>query len=234
MGPSRCHQPGGISIPAPTLIPPSHSHLPRCIGGLGLGFDWRDHVVQAVASQEALGHHHAIVVVAVEVSSVGGSAGSGQEGTMPDGELAAGGREVQGSTGGGIAHAADRAGRRSRDAGGAGGLGVCVAGGSRDLREAAEGEKRDKVRERGSGTDGRAQNPPRKFESAQDSNLEQCVASRMCSPCSSFPEQLCQRSHSHPAPRFPWCSPGLLPPPSQSWGTQGDPSLLHTCVVLGS
>lgn len=93
-----------------------------------------------MATQEALGHHHPIVVVAVEVSSVGGSAGIGQERTMPDGELAAGGREVEGSAGRGIAHAADGAGGRRGDAGGARGLGVCVAGGSRDLREAAEGE----------------------------------------------------------------------------------------------
>lgn len=93
-----------------------------------------------MATQEALGHHHPIVVVAVEVSSVGGSAGIGQERTMPDGELAAGGREVEGGAGRGIAHAADGAGGRRGDAGGARGLGVCVAGGSRDLREAAEGE----------------------------------------------------------------------------------------------
>lgn len=46
-----------------------------------------------MATQEALGHHHPIVVVAVEVSSVGGSAGIGQERTMPDGSwLPAGGR----------------------------------------------------------------------------------------------------------------------------------------------
>lgn len=100
-----------------------------------------------MSAQEALGHHHAIVVVAVEVSSVGGSsAGIGQERSMPDGELAAGGREVEGSTGRGIAHAADGAGRRSGDAGRAGGLGVRVAGGSRDLREAAEGENGTNVR----------------------------------------------------------------------------------------
>lgn len=82
---------------------------------------------------------------------------------MPDGELAAGGREVEGSAGRGIAHAADGAGGRRGDAGGAGGLGVCVAGGSWDLREAAEGENGTTSEERVSGTDGRVQNPPRKF-----------------------------------------------------------------------
>lgn len=116
-----------------------------------------------MGTQEALGHHHPVVVVAVEVSSVGGSAGIGQERPMPDGELAAGGREVEGSAGRGIAHAADGAGGRRGDAGGAGGLGVCVAGGSWDLREAAEGENGTTSEERVSGTDGRVQNPPRKF-----------------------------------------------------------------------
>lgn len=114
-------------------------------------------------SQEALGHHHAVVVVAVEVGSVGGSAGIGQEGTMADGELAAGRREVEGRAGRGIAHAADGAAGRSGDAGGAGGLGVRVAGGSRDLREAAEGENGKTSGQQDSETDGRVQKPPRKF-----------------------------------------------------------------------
>lgn len=116
-----------------------------------------------MAAQEALGHHHPIVVVAVEVSSIGGSAGIAQERSMPDGELAAGGREVERGAGRGIAHAADGAGGRSRDAAGAGGLGVCVAGGSRDLREAAEGENGTTSGEWVGGIDGRVQNPPRKF-----------------------------------------------------------------------
>lgn len=64
-------------------------HLPRCIGGLELGFDWRGNVGQAMASEVPLGCHHAIVVIAVEVSTVAGSTWVGQRGTVSDWDLAA-------------------------------------------------------------------------------------------------------------------------------------------------
>lgn len=81
-----------------------------------------------MAPKVALGHHHAIVVIAVEVSTIAGSTRVGQQRTMPDRNLAARGRKVEGAAGSGIGHIGDGAGKRRVDGGGAGGLGVCIAG----------------------------------------------------------------------------------------------------------
>lgn len=90
-----------------------------------------------MATKVALGHHHAIVVVAVEVSTVGGSTRVGQMRPMSDWELVARGRKVEGTTGRGVGHIGDGAGERRGDGGRAGGLGV-----RGDVRETAAREKR--------------------------------------------------------------------------------------------
>lgn len=89
-----------------------------------------------MATKVALGHHHAIVVVAVEVSTVGGSTRVGQMRPMPDRELVARGRKVEGTAGRGVGHIGDGAGERRGDGGRAGGLGV-----RGDVRETAAREK---------------------------------------------------------------------------------------------
>ena len=73
-----------------------------------------------MATEVALGHRHAIVVIAVEVSTVAGSARVGQERTMMDRDLAARGRKVEGTTGSRVVHMpsnADGTGKRRADGG---------------------------------------------------------------------------------------------------------------------
>jgi len=70
-----------------------------------------------VATKVALGHHHAIVVIAVEVSTVAGAARVGQERTMPDWDLVARGRKVEGTAGSGVGHTGDGAGNGRVDGG---------------------------------------------------------------------------------------------------------------------
>lgn len=83
-----------------------------------------------MASKVALGHHHAIVVIAVKVSAVAGSTRAGQRGTMSDGNLTAQGAmmvpmpdrelgtwgpKMEGATGHNVGHMActgDRCGGR--------------------------------------------------------------------------------------------------------------------------
>lgn len=84
-----------------------------------------------MAAEVPLGHHHAIVVIAVEVSTVVGSTGVGQKRAMTDRALAAWGTEMEGTTGSWVGHmsnAGDGTGNRSTDGGRAGRLGVRVAG----------------------------------------------------------------------------------------------------------
>lgn len=71
-----------------------------------------------MATKVALGHHHAIVVIAVEVSTVAGSARVGQKRTVTDRDLAARGRKVEGTAGSGVGDmpsTGDGAGKRCAD-----------------------------------------------------------------------------------------------------------------------
>lgn len=70
-----------------------------------------------MATKVTLGYHHAIVVIAVEVSTVARSTRVGQKRTMPHWDLAARGWKVEGTTASGVGHIGDGAGKRCVDGG---------------------------------------------------------------------------------------------------------------------